>query len=91
MRRCGPFLCLEVPGLSEGRPSLLMGDRAIVCEPGEGGGAVGVAGCVLTLVVTLGGDETTLHWEGYIHEVSHLVNICRFIECLLRSEVEMCS
>ena len=34
MRRCGPYLSLEVPGLAEGRPSLLMGDRAIVCEPG---------------------------------------------------------
>ena len=23
-----------MPGLAEGRPSLLMGDRTIVCEPG---------------------------------------------------------
>ena len=35
MKRCGPYLSLEVPGLAEGRPSLLMGDRGIVCEPGK--------------------------------------------------------
>ncbi len=37
MRRHGPYLSLAVPGLAERRPSLLMGDRVIVCEPGEGG------------------------------------------------------
>ncbi|XP_012537922.1 probable RNA helicase armi [Monomorium pharaonis] len=30
MRRCGDYLVLEVPGLSEKRPSLLVGDRAII-------------------------------------------------------------
>lgn len=30
MRRCGEYLTLEVPGLAEKRPSLLVGDRAIV-------------------------------------------------------------
>lgn len=30
MRRCGDYLTLEVPGLVEKRPSLLIGDRAIV-------------------------------------------------------------
>lgn len=30
MRRCGDYLALEVPGLAEKRPSLLIGDRAIV-------------------------------------------------------------
>ena len=35
MRRCGPYLSLGVPGLAEGRPSLLVGDRVIVCEPGK--------------------------------------------------------
>lgn len=30
MRRCGDYLALEVPGLSEKRPSLLVGDRAII-------------------------------------------------------------
>lgn len=30
----GPYLALGVPGLAEGRPSLLVGDRVIVCEPG---------------------------------------------------------
>lgn len=30
MRQCGEFLALEVPGLAEKRPSLLVGDRAIV-------------------------------------------------------------
>lgn len=31
----GPYLSLGVPGLAEGRPSLLVGDRVIVCEPGK--------------------------------------------------------
>ncbi|XP_077264321.1 putative RNA helicase armitage [Temnothorax americanus] len=30
LRRCGDYLALEVPGLAERRPSLLVGDRAIV-------------------------------------------------------------
>lgn len=30
MRRCGEYLVMEVPGLAEKRPSLLVGDRAIV-------------------------------------------------------------
>ncbi|XP_014478416.1 PREDICTED: probable RNA helicase armi [Dinoponera quadriceps] len=30
MRRCGDYLVLEVPGLAEKRPSLLVGDRAVV-------------------------------------------------------------
>ncbi|XP_025985975.1 probable RNA helicase armi isoform X1 [Solenopsis invicta] len=33
MRRCGDYLVLEVPGLSEKRPSLLIGDKAIVSFP----------------------------------------------------------
>ena len=35
--RCGPYFSLTVPGLSEGRPSLLIGDRIIVCEHSEDG------------------------------------------------------
>ncbi|XP_011632303.1 RNA helicase Mov10l1 [Pogonomyrmex barbatus] len=30
MRRCGNYLVLEVPGLAEKRPSLLVGDRALI-------------------------------------------------------------
>ncbi|XP_076751780.1 putative RNA helicase armitage isoform X1 [Xylocopa sonorina] len=30
MRRCGEYLVMQVPGLAEKRPSLLVGDRAIV-------------------------------------------------------------
>ena len=60
LRQSGPFLSLEVPGLAEGRPSLLMGDRAVVCMSGGGGGWGG------------GGEEeeeSGRQWEGYIHEV----------------------
>ena len=35
MQRCGPFLTLNVPGLAEGRPSLIVGDSVLVCEPGQ--------------------------------------------------------
>lgn len=29
MNVCGEFLSLQVPGLAEGRPSLLLGDRVV--------------------------------------------------------------
>ena len=34
LRPIGEFLGLKVPGLSEGRPSVLVGDRVIVSAPG---------------------------------------------------------
>lgn len=34
MNVCGEFLSLEVPGLSEGRPSLLLGDRVVASLSG---------------------------------------------------------
>ncbi|XP_064616004.1 LOW QUALITY PROTEIN: RNA helicase Mov10l1-like [Liolophura sinensis] len=34
LRRVGEFLCLGVPDLAEGRPSLLIGDKVILSEPG---------------------------------------------------------
>lgn len=33
MRPRGEFLSLEVPGLAEGRPSVLVGDKVILMEP----------------------------------------------------------
>ena len=34
MRRFGEFLALSVPGLAEGRPSLLTGDKVVLSAPG---------------------------------------------------------
>ena len=33
--QCGQYLSLNVPGLAEGRPSIIVGDRVILCEPGK--------------------------------------------------------
>ena len=55
LRPRGQYLGLEVPGLAEGRPSLLLGDRVVATvaiqeeeEEERGGGR---------------------YWEGFIHEV----------------------
>ena len=63
LRLCGQYLSLEVPGLAEGRPSLLMGDKVVACVT-KGGGESGEEGR---------GDR---HWEGYIHEVSQCECVC---------------
>lgn len=34
MNICGEFLSLQVPGLAEGRPSLLLGDKVVVSLTG---------------------------------------------------------
>ena len=31
----GEYLGLEVPGLAEGRPSVLLGDKVMVTDPGD--------------------------------------------------------
>lgn len=35
MRKIGEFLAIGVPGLSEGRPSVLVGDRVLATSPNE--------------------------------------------------------
>ena len=35
LNQCGQYLSLNVPGLAEGRPSIIVGDRVILCEPGK--------------------------------------------------------
>ena len=35
LRNVGEFLGLQVPGLSEGRPSVLIGDKVIISVPGQ--------------------------------------------------------
>jgi len=47
MRHCGQYLSLAVPGLAERRPSLLLGDRVIVCEPGENPTCTTYASCLM--------------------------------------------
>lgn len=35
MRRVGEYLGLKVPGLAEGRPSVLIGDKVILTDPSD--------------------------------------------------------
>ena len=35
MRRIGEYLGLKVPGLAEGRPSVLIGDKVILTDPAD--------------------------------------------------------
>ena len=58
LRPRGQYLSLEVPGLAEGRPSLLLGDRVVATVAREGEEEE---------EEERGGEE---YWEGYIHEVN---------------------
>ncbi|XP_071133478.1 RNA helicase Mov10l1-like [Mytilus edulis] len=49
MRRIGEYLGLKVPGLAEGRPSVLIGDRVILTDPGDPDGPR-YEGCVHELL-----------------------------------------
>ncbi|XP_015587394.1 probable RNA helicase armi isoform X2 [Cephus cinctus] len=47
MRHCGEFLALKVPGLAEKRPSLLIGDKAIISFKWDSsGGELKYEGCI---------------------------------------------
>lgn len=35
LRHVGEYLGLKVPGLAEGRPSVLLGDKVILTDPGD--------------------------------------------------------
>lgn len=45
MRRIGEYLGLKVPGLAEGRPSVLIGDKVILTDPSDPDGPC-YEGCV---------------------------------------------
>ena len=66
--RCGPYFSLSVPGLSEGRPSLLVGDKIIVCDHGNKAVVI-FAPLLIRFCVLSDEDVLGTHWEGYIHEV----------------------
>ena len=62
------YLALDVPGLAEGRPSVLLGDRVILSEP---------AGCGDGDAVLLQGHAP--QYEGVVHEVQRVsIFICVF-------------
>ena len=63
LHRCGLLLALEVPGLAEGRPSVLMGDRVVVCVTEGGWRREGEEGEEEE-------EEREKYWEGCVHEVS---------------------
>jgi len=46
LRPVGEYLALKVPGLAEGRPSLLVGDRVILSDSEVAGYAPSYEGCI---------------------------------------------
>ena len=49
LSNAGPYLSLSVPGLVERRPSLVLGDSALLSRPG--GGAV-YEGCIHEVIIS---------------------------------------
>jgi putative helicase MOV10L1 len=62
LRPVGEFLGLKVPGLAEGRPSLIIGDRVILSEPGEYEGPR-YEGCIHEVL----NDEVLLKFQQNFH------------------------
>lgn len=53
LRRVGEFLALKVPGLAEGRPSLLIGDSVILSNTGNSGFAPSYQGFIHEVSVSI--------------------------------------
>lgn len=64
MRKIGEYLGLKVPGLAEGRPSVLIGDRVMLTDPGDPDGPC-YEGCVHEVRTIIGMRNIETHIGGF--------------------------